>query len=130
MASTNKVQAYIVAPVEAMDVPLPFEGYLKPEEEWADPETPEYYTLNEIDGTDKLGYMVNIRKSIDGKWFIYSDSDFSYRLGHFKKLEDMAAAYGMPLYVLTTEKEVRDELNGTAGDLQIAQWFDQNAPVG
>ena len=129
MASTNKVQAYIVAPVEAMDVPLPFEGYLKPESEWADPDTPEYYTLNEIDGTDKLGHFVKIRKSTDGKWFIYADSNFSYRLGHFKALEDMAASYDMPLYVLTTEKEVRDELNGTAGDLQITQWSDPNAPA-
>ena len=129
MPTTNKVQAYIVAPVEAMQIPLPFDGYLKPADTWADPNVPEYYTLAEIDGTDLLGVPVNIRKSIDGQWFIYADSDFSYRLGHFKALEDMAAAYSMPLYVLTTEKEVQDELNGTAGDLQIAQWSDPNATV-
>lgn len=129
MATTNKTQAYIIAPIEAMDIPLPFEGYKKPESEWTDPNTPEYYTLNEIDGTDKLGHFVSIRKSLDGKWFIYSDSNFSYRQGHFKKLEDMAAQYNMPLYILTTEKEVRDELNGTAGALQITQWNDPNATV-
>ncbi len=130
MASTNKVQAYIIAPIEAMQIPLPFDGYKKPTETWADPNVPEYYSLAEIDGTDKLGRFISIRKSIDGKWFIYSDSNFSYRQGHFKALEDMAAAYSMPLYVLTTEKEVQDELNGTAGALQIAQWSDPNAPVG
>ena len=65
MSSTNKVQAYIIAPVAAMDIPLPFEHYKKPQEQWADPDTPEYYTLNEIDGTDLLGHRVNIRKSIE-----------------------------------------------------------------
>ena len=122
MSSTAKVQAYLIAPIEAMQVPLPFEGYKKPQEQWADPDVPEYYTLAEIDGTDLLGRRVDIRKSVDGKWFIYSDSNFSYRLGHFQKLEQMGADYGLPVYILTTEKEVRDELNGTAGDLQIADW--------
>ena len=124
MSSTNKVQAFIIAPIEAMNLPLPFDGYLKPTDQWSDPNTPEYYSLAEIDGTSLLGRKINIRKSLDGKWFIYSDSNFSYRSGHFKKLEDMAASYNMPLYILTTEKEVQNELNGTAGTLQIAQWSD------
>ena len=124
MPTTNKVQAYIIAPIEALQLPLPFDGYKKPAETWVDPNVPEYYSLAEIDGTDLLGRFVKIRKSIDDKWFIYSDSNFSYRQGHFKALEDMAAVYSMPLYVLTTEKEVQDELSGMAGALQIAQWSD------
>ncbi len=127
MSSTNKVQAYIIAPVAAMDIPLPFEHYKKPQEQWADPDTPEYYTLNEIDGTDLLGHRVNIRKSIDGQWFIYSDSRFSYRLKHFQKLEEMSVEYDLPLYILTTVDEVRNELNGTAGDQQITKWVDDSA---
>lgn len=129
MPTTNKFQAYIVAPIEAMELPLPFDGYKKPQELWADPNVPEYYTLAEIDGTDKLGYMVSIRKSVDGKWFIYSDSNFSYRFGHFQMIEELAANYGMPVYVLTTQKEVDDELNGAAGSLQIADWGAQDGTV-
>jgi len=129
MPSTNKVQAYLIAPVAAMNVPLPFDGYMKPVDKWADPAVPEYYTLNEIDGTSLLGRPISIRKSLDGQWFIYSDSNFSYRAGHFKKLEDMGTALGFPVYILTTEKEVQDELNGTAGALQITQWVDPNAGV-
>ena len=129
MPSTNKAQAYLIAPIAAMDVPLPFDGYMKPSTQWVDPLVPEYYTLNEIDGTSLLGRPINIRKSLDGQWFIYSDSDFSYRAGHFKALEDMGTALSIPVYILTTEKEVQDELNGTAGTLQIAQWTDPNAGV-
>jgi len=127
MPTTAKVPAFIVAPIEAMQLPLPFDGYMKPADQWADPNVPEYYSLAEIDGTDLLGYPVSIRKSIDGAWFIYSDSDFSYRLGHFQKLEDLAGQYGIPIYVLTTEKEVKAELAGYAADIgfeQIAQWED------
>jgi hypothetical protein len=129
MASTNRVQAYIIGRVELMDVPIALPKYMKPEEEWAIPGVPDYYSLNDIDGTDILGYRVEIRKSLDG-WFVYSDSDMSYRFGWYDHFEQMAQDYfgdvgtgeTKNLYILTTQAEIDAEMSGTAGDHQIAQW--------
>ena len=122
MPSTNKLPAYIIAPVEAMQLPLPFDGYKKPQDQWADPNVPEYYSLAEIDGTDLIGHMVKIKKSRDKKWFAYSDSNFSFMKGHFQALIDMGAKYGMPVYILTSQFEIRAEFSNSAGVDQITLW--------
>lgn len=138
MSSTNRVQSYIIARVELMDVPIGLPKYMKPEEEWSIPGIPDYYSLNDIDGTDLLGHIVDIRKSVDNQWFVYSDSDMSYRFGWYDHWEQMAAdLFGQwngedeqPIFILTTQAEIYAEMSHTAGEHQITQWFEEDGEPG
>jgi hypothetical protein len=115
----------IVAEVAALDVPIPFANYLKPDT------TDQYYTLREVDGNSLSGTLLDIKKSIPentgteeapiyGKqYFIYSDEDMT--VDHLLGLLQMGTDLGIEVYVLN-HHQTSAELAGTRDIEQIAVW--------
>lgn len=114
----------IIAEIAAMDIPLQFSGYLKPEETWKDSAIQEYYTLNEIDGNSLSGRLLNIKKSADEKYIIYADEGMD--VNDMLSLLALRDQLGIELYILN-HKETLAELDESRGDRQIARWR-ENAP--
>jgi hypothetical protein len=122
MATTNRNNALIIAGVAALNIPLPFDGYLKPEIEWVDINTPEYYTLNEIDNTSILGHKIKIRKDEDGLYFVYSDSDIEHDDGDYDVIKQTCIDFGIEVRILTSPKRQKEVLSNSAGIKQIGNW--------
>jgi hypothetical protein len=122
----------IVAEIAAMDIPLPFANYLKPDT------TDQYYTLREVDGNSLSGTLLDVKKSIPentgtvdvpvyGKqYFMHSDEDMT--VDHLLALLQMGTTLGLEVYILNNLQTIA-ELAETRGVEQITTWTAKQVEV-